>query len=98
MKLTTIGLATAFTLSSTFALAQAPGLGGYGSVVAPSVGSYVAPSVGSTNVVPTWRNTGPSAPLPRVPTVRNTFRNSFARMRRPSRSTAPAIQASGVHR
>jgi hypothetical protein len=98
MKLTTIGLATAFTISSTFALAQAPGLGGYGSVVAPSVGSYVAPSVGSTNVVPTWRNTGPAAPLPRVPIVRNTFRNSFARMRVRSRSTVPAIRASGVHR
>jgi hypothetical protein len=98
MKLTTIGLATAFTLSSTFALAQAPGLGGYGSVVAPSVGSYVAPSVGSTNVVPTWRNTGPAAPLPRVPTVRNTFRNSIARMRVRSRSTVPTIRASGVHR
>ena len=97
MKLTTIGLATAFTFSSTFALAQAPGLGGYGSVVAPSVGSYVAPSVGSTNVVPTWRNTGPAAPLPRVPTVRNTFRNSFARSVR-SRSTVPTIRASGVHR
>jgi hypothetical protein len=46
MKLTTIVLAIAFTLPSTFALAQAPGLGGYGSVVAPSVGSYVSPSVG----------------------------------------------------
>src|SRR5258708_27175430 len=73
-------------------------LAGYGSVVAPSVGSYVAPSVGSTNVVPTWRNTGPAAPLPRVPTVRNTFRNSFARMRVRSRSTVPTIRASGVHR
>src|SRR3981189_3593518 len=96
MKLTTIGLATAFTLSSTFALAQAPGLGGYGSVVAPSVGSFLSPLGGSTNIVLTWRDSGPSAPLPRVPTVRNTFRNSFARMRRPIRSTAPAIRASGV--
>jgi hypothetical protein len=94
MKLTTIALATAFALSSTAALAQAPGLGGYGSVVAPSVGSYVAPSVGSTNVVPTWRNTGPAAPLPRVPTVRN----SFARIGVPRRSTAPRIRMSGVHR
>jgi hypothetical protein len=49
MKLTTITLATVFTLTSTFALAQAPGLSGYGSVVAPSVGSYAAPSVGSSN-------------------------------------------------
>ena len=64
MKLTTIALAIAFTIPSTFALAQAPGLGGYGSVVAPSVGSYVSPSVGSSNVVPTWRNTGPAAALP----------------------------------
>jgi hypothetical protein len=98
MRLRTIVLATAFTLTSTFALAQAPGLGGYGSVVAPSVGSYAAPSVGSTNVVPTWRNTGPAAPLPSVPTVGNTFRNTFARTRVPSRSTAPAIRASGVRR
>jgi hypothetical protein len=45
MKLTTIALATAFSLTSTFALAQAPGLGGYGSVVAPSVG-FVHGSVG----------------------------------------------------
>ena len=66
MKLTTIALATAFTLTSTFALAQSPGTAGYGSVVAPSVGSYQHP-VGTTNVVPTWRNTGPavnSAPAP----------------------------------
>ena len=98
MKLRTIALATAFTLTSTFALAQAPGLGGYGSVVAPSVGSYVAPSVGSTNVVPTWRNTGPAAPLPSVPTVSSPFRNSFAQIRVPSRSTAPRIRASGVRR
>src|SRR5258708_39651205 len=77
MKLTTKVLATAFTLTSTLALAQAPGLGGYGSVVAPSVGSYAAP-VGSTNVVPTWRNTGPAAPLPSAPTFRNAFGNTFA--------------------
>ena len=38
MKLTTIALATAFTLTSTFALAQSPGTAGYGSVVAASVG------------------------------------------------------------
>src|ERR1700694_638878 len=92
MKLTTIALACAFALSSTAVLAQAPGLGGYGSVVAPSVGSYVAPSVGSTMVVPTWRNTGPAAPLPSAPTASRTFRNSFARM--PSRS----FRASGIHR
>ena len=84
MKLTTIVLATAFALSITAALAQAqPGSGssvatgaqagtaGYGSVVAPSVGSYVWPSVGSTLAVPTWRNTGPAAPLPGGPNVGN---------------------------
>src|SRR6267154_2171299 len=72
MKVTTIALATAFTLTSTFALAQADGTAGYGSVVAPSVGSYPA-TVGSTNVVPTWRNTGPAAPLPSVPAAGNGF-------------------------
>jgi hypothetical protein len=60
MKITMIALATAFTLTSTFALAQTTGTEGYGSVVAPSVGSYQF-SVGSTNEVPTWRNTGPAA-------------------------------------
>jgi hypothetical protein len=99
MKLGTIILATAFTLTSTFALAQAPGLGGYGSVVAPSVGSYAAPSVGSTNVVPTWRNTGPAAPLPSSPTVRNAFGNSRASMRlRRGSVSAPTIRASRVRR
>jgi hypothetical protein len=72
MNLKTIVLATAFALSGTAALAQA-GTAGYGSVVAPSVGSYVWPSVGSTLAVPTWRNTGPAVPLPRTPTVHNTF-------------------------
>ncbi len=56
----------------TAALAQA-GTSGYGSVVAPSVGSYVWPSVGSTTAVPTWRNTGPAAPLPSAPTVFSPF-------------------------
>ncbi|SHL49132.1 hypothetical protein SAMN05444159_6029 [Bradyrhizobium lablabi] len=81
MKLTTIALATAFTLTSTFALAQAPGLGGYGTVTAPSIGSYQG-TVGTTNVVPTWRNTGPAAPLPSAPTAGNNFArsgNAFAR-------------------
>jgi hypothetical protein len=63
MKVTTIALATALALTSTFALAQTSGTEGYGSVVAPSVGSYSS-SVGSTNIVPTWRNTGPAASLP----------------------------------
>ena len=72
MILKTIVLATAFALSGTAALAQA-GTAGYGSVVAPSVGSYVWPSVGSTLAVPTWRNTGPAAPLPRAPTVHSAF-------------------------
>ena len=67
MKVTTIALATAFTLTSTLALAQTTGTEGYGSVVQPSVGSYPT-TVGSTNVVPTWRNTGPAAPLPSSPT------------------------------
>ena len=85
MKVTTIALATAFTLTSTLALAQTTGTEGqttgtegYGSVVQPSVGSYVSPSVGSTLVVPTWRNTGPAAPLPRAPTVHNAFGRIFA--------------------
>ena len=98
MKLTTIVLAIAFTLPRTFALAQAPGLGGYGSVVAPSVGSYVSPSVGSSNVVPTWRNTGPAAPLPRAHTVGNTFRNTFARTGVPRRSTTHRIRLSGFRK
>jgi len=67
MKVTTIGLATAFALTSTIALAQLPGTAGYGSVVQPSVGSYPT-TVGSTNVVPTWSNTGPAAALPSSPT------------------------------
>jgi hypothetical protein len=87
MKFTTMALATAFTLTSTFALAQAPGLGGYGTVTAPSVGSYTAP-VGTTNAVPTWQNTGPAAPLPSSPT--------FAPM--PVPSQAPTVRASGVRR
>ena len=67
MKVTTIALATALTLTSTLALAQTTGTEGYGSVVAPSVGSY-STTVGSTNVVPTWRNTGPATALPSNPT------------------------------
>ncbi len=66
MKVTTIALATALTLTSTLALAQIPGTEGYGSVVQPSVGSYLG-TVGSTNVVPTWRNTGPAATPPSSP-------------------------------
>jgi hypothetical protein len=95
MKLRILALAAAFTLTSTLALAQAPGLGGYGSVVQPSVGSYSAP-VGSTNVVPTWRNTGPAAPLPSVPTVGNTFRSTFART--PSRTTARMVRSPRIRR
>jgi hypothetical protein len=87
MKVTTIALATAFALTGAFALAQADGTAGYGSVVAPSVGSYPA-TVGSTNVVPTWRNTGPAAPLPSAPVVGNAFGNTFT----------PTIGASGVRR
>jgi hypothetical protein len=76
MNLKTIVLATAFALSGTAALAQ-PGTAGYGSVVAPSVGSYAWPSVGSTLAVPTWRNTGPAAPLPSAPTVPSASTNAF---------------------
>ena len=74
MKLRTIALATAFALSSTAALAQAGTIYGnsgtsVGTVTAPSVGSYTWPSVGTTNAVPTWSNTGPSAPAPGAPTI-----------------------------
>jgi hypothetical protein len=85
MKLGTIVLATALTFTSTLALAQSNGTGGYGSVVQPSVGSY-STAVGSTNVVPTWRNTGPAAPLPSSPT--------FA----PIPVPAPTVRTSGVRR
>jgi hypothetical protein len=92
MKLTTIVLATAFALLSTAAAAQGSaggssvatqgqaGTAGYGSVVAPSVGSYAWPSVGSTNAVPTWRNSGPAAPLPSAPSAGNALRNTFTPM------------------
>ena len=76
MKITMIALATAFTLTSTFALAQTTGTEGYGSVVAPSVGSYQF-SAGSSNEVPTWRNTGPAAPL-RSSSVGRISRNAAA--------------------
>ena len=66
MKLRTIALATALTLTSPLALAQTPGLAGYGTVTAPSVGSYTAP-VGTTNVPLTWSNTGPAAAPPSIP-------------------------------
>jgi hypothetical protein len=66
MKVKAIALATAFTLTSTLALAQTTGTEGYGSVVQPSVGSYPEP-VGSTNVVPMWSNTGPAATPPSSP-------------------------------
>jgi hypothetical protein len=85
MKLTTIAFATAFTLTSTLSLAQTPGTAGYGSVVAPSVGSYPA-TVGSTNVVPTWSNTGPAAALPSSP--------AFV----PFSAPTPTIRASGLRR
>jgi hypothetical protein len=69
MKVTKIALATAIALTSTVALAQAngtqaTGTEGYGSVVAPSVGAYQT-TVGASNVVLTWRNTGPAVSLPR---------------------------------
>ncbi len=74
-KVKTIALATALSLTSTFALAQTTGTEGYGSVVAPSVGSYQTP-VGSSNVAPTWRNTGPAA------TVRSSSRSVRIRQAR----------------
>jgi hypothetical protein len=93
MKVTTIALAIAFTLTSTLALAQTTGTEGqttgtegYGSVVQPSVGSYVSPSVGSTLVVPTWRNTGPAATPPSSP--------AFSQIPVP----APTGQLSGARR
>jgi hypothetical protein len=64
MKVTTIVLATAFALTSRAALAQTTGTEGYGSVVPPSVGAYQT-GVGASNVVPTWRNTGPAATVHR---------------------------------
>jgi hypothetical protein len=75
MKITKIVLATAIALTSTVALARTNGhqtLGneGYGAVVAPSVGSYQT-TIGATNVVPTWRNTGPAATLPQSSVVQN---------------------------
>jgi hypothetical protein len=85
MKVTTIALATAFSLTSTLALAQIPGTEGYGSVVQPSVGSYPT-TVGSTNVVPTWRNTGPAATPPSSP--------AFS----PIPVPAPTARVSGVRR
>ena len=78
MKLTTIVLATAFSLTSTFALAQSTDSAqsasstqsmqtvGRGTVTAPSVGSYQRP-VGTTNVLPSWSNTGPAANSSAVP-------------------------------
>jgi hypothetical protein len=76
MKLRKIALATAFALLSTAALAQPqPGttygqsVTSVGTVTAPSAGSYTWPSVGTTNAVPTWSNTGPSAPAPGAPTI-----------------------------
>jgi hypothetical protein len=85
MKVTTIALATVFTLTSTLALAQTTGTEGYGSVVQPSVGSYPT-TVGSTNVVPTWRNTGPAATPPSSP--------AFS----PIPVPVPTVRASGVRR
>jgi len=67
MKLTTIAMATALALTSSAAMAQMKGTGGYGPVVQPSVDAYSTP-VGPRNVVPAWRNTGPAAPLPSSPT------------------------------
>jgi hypothetical protein len=83
MKVTTIALATAFTLTSTFALAQTTGTEGYGSVVAPSVApasprlersAHVeehrpAASLPSSTVGSASRNTGAS-----IGQARNGFR------------------------
>jgi hypothetical protein len=85
MKVTTIALATAFTLTSTLALAQTTGTEGYELVVQPSVGSYPT-TVGSTNVVPTWSNTGPAATPPSSPTFT------------PIPVPVPTVRLSGVRR
>ena len=83
MKVTTIALATAFTPTSTFALAQTTGTEGYGSVVAPSVApasprlersAHVeehrpAASLPSSTVGSASRNTGAS-----IGQARNGFR------------------------
>jgi hypothetical protein len=99
MKLTTIALATAFALTSTFALAQS-GLSGSGSSVAPSVGSYVSPSVGSyVNNTPTWSTTSPVAPMTSPSRVGNASGNTLAPMRNPSGSTlAPTGPGAGLRR
>jgi hypothetical protein len=95
MKLRTIALATAFALSSTFALAQA-GLSGSGSSVAPSVGSSVGQSAGSTNQIPTFNNPSPSGPMPRAG---NASGNTLAPSRSPSGSTlTPTGPGSGLRR
>jgi hypothetical protein len=86
MKLTTIAFATALALTSSAALAQATYAPSIGSVVAPSVGSYVAPAVGSYMNQPTWRNTGPAAPLPGSAALA------------PIPTPAPMMRISGVRR
>ena len=98
MKLRTIVLATAFALSSTFALAQA-GLSGSGSSMAPSVGSSVGQSVGSTNQIPTFNNPSPSGPMPSPGTVGNASGNTLAPNGSPSGSTlTPRGAGSGLRR
>src|SRR5258706_6301823 len=88
MKLRTIVLATAFALSSTFALAQA-GLSGSGS----SVGSSVGQSVGSKSPR-TFNNPSPSGPTPRVG---NPSGNTLAPNASPSGSTlTPTGPGSGL--
>ena len=90
MKLRTIVLATAFALSSTFALAQA-GLSGSGSTVAPSVGSSVGQSVGSKSP---RTNPSPSGPTPRAG---NASGNTLAPKLSPSGSTlTPTGPGSGL--
>ncbi len=90
MKLRTIVLATAFALSSTFALAQA-GLSGSGS----SVGSSVGQSVGSKSPR-TFNNPSPSGPTPRVG---NPSGNTLAPNASPSGSTlTPTGPGSGLRR
>jgi hypothetical protein len=81
MKVITIALATAFAFTSTVALAQTTGTEGYGSVVAPSVGAYQT-TVGASNVVPTWRNTGPAATLPRNHTFAQNAAGRMSGLRR----------------
>jgi len=76
MKVTTIALATAFALTSTFALAQADGTAGYGSVV--RLQWVLSGDGGFDKCSPHMRNTGPRRLCWRS-AVGNAFGNAFLR-------------------